>query len=148
MDTPSIEALKLRAQELRQEFKTDGQIISHSKALELVARENGMKDWNTLSAKADSSRGKNIAPAFFIGQKVKGSYLGQTYSAIVHGLSLVGEVNSGYYNISLDLDNAVDVVSFEGFSNFRKHIRATIYETGNSAQRTSDGKPQLTVQPI
>lgn len=142
MNIPSILELKNRAKRLRNGLKQQGQTISHAQSLELLANEFGMKDWNTLFASAGNS-----SPPFYVGQKVEGEYLGQSFSATIHGLSHIGEKGSGYNQITLDFEEPVDVVTFESFSNFRHRINATIYESGNSPQNTSNGKPQLSMRP-
>lgn len=142
MNIPSILELKARAKRLRVELEKQGQNINHSGSLELIAREIGMKDWNTLFAAVG-----NKPPNFYIGQKVAGEYLGQDFTAIIHGLDNIGKSSSGYNRITLKFEEPVDVVKFDSFSNFRHRICATIYDSGNSPQRTSNGKPQLSVRP-
>lgn len=142
MNIPSILELKTRAKRLRIELDKQGQTISHSGSLELIARELGMKNWNTLFAASG-----NRPPIFYVGQKVVGEYLGQAFTATVYGLKHINNKSSGYNRITLNFEEAVDVVTFESFSAFRKRVSATIYDSGNSPQRTSNGKPQLTVRP-
>lgn len=50
---------------------------------------------------------------------------------------------SGWFRLVLDLDEAVDVVRFDSFSNYRKRIRAVIGPNGHSKERTSDGVPHV-----
>jgi hypothetical protein len=45
--------------------------------------------------------------------------------------------------VSLDLDEAVDVVTFDSFSSFRKRVNGVIGKDGVSQARTSNGRPQL-----
>jgi hypothetical protein len=45
--------------------------------------------------------------------------------------------------VSLDLDEAVDVVTFDSFSSFRKRVNGVIGKEGVSRERTSNGRPQL-----
>ena len=47
---PIIEELKSQAKRLRQAMEARGTAISHSAALELIAQQHGVRDWNTLSA--------------------------------------------------------------------------------------------------
>lgn len=142
MNIPSILELKARAKRLRAELDKQGQTVSHSQSLELIARELGMKNWNTLFAAAG-----NRPSSFYVGQKVVGEYLGQAFTAIIHGLDNIGKNTSGYHRITLEFEQPVDVVKFDSFSNLRHRINATIYDSGNSPQRTSDGRPQLSVRP-
>jgi hypothetical protein len=53
---PSVREIKLQAKLLRQAIKERLQIdVQHSDSLELIARSLGLKDWNTLSAKAEEN---------------------------------------------------------------------------------------------
>ena len=49
---PSIDELKTQARRLRQAMAERGDDMSHSTALELIAKQHGLRDWNTLSALA------------------------------------------------------------------------------------------------
>ena len=49
---PSIDELKAQARRLRQAMAERGDDMSHSTALELIAKQHGLRDWNTLSALA------------------------------------------------------------------------------------------------
>ena len=49
---PSIDVLKQQAKRLRAGLAEDGDFISHSESLELVAKQYGLRDWNTLFAAA------------------------------------------------------------------------------------------------
>ena len=48
----------------------------------------------------------------------------------------------------LDLDEAVDVVRFDSFSNLRKRIRVEVGPEGHSKERTSDGTPQIVLDSV
>lgn len=47
---PALEGLKEQAKRLRAALEEQGQTITHSKALELIAAQHGFRDWNTLHA--------------------------------------------------------------------------------------------------
>ena len=47
---PALDGLKEQARRLRAALGSEGQTLSHSKALELVAAQHGFRDWNTLHA--------------------------------------------------------------------------------------------------
>ncbi len=134
---PSIEALKAQAKRLRSALAEDGDFIKHGEALELVARQIGYRDWNTLHAAAGNRPPLPLA----VGQDVSGFYLGQPFKARI--LSLQTLADDGYLRISLDLDEAVDVVKFDSFSAYRKRIQATIRPDGATVSKTSDGEPHL-----
>jgi hypothetical protein len=43
------------------------------------------------------------------------------------------------------LDEAVDVITFEGMSNFRKRVTGLVGPDGQTRERTSNGRPHLDV---
>ncbi len=134
---PPLAALKAQAKRLRKTLESEGNFISHSEALELVAHQHGCRDWNTLHAAA----GNRPAEPLFVGAKVSGHYLGQAFCGEVKSLTRLND--GARYRLTLDLDEAVDVVTFESFSAFRKRINGTINRDGRSASKTSDGRPHL-----
>jgi len=135
---PTIDELKAQAKRLRASLADAGNSTSHARALELVARQYGYRDWNTLSASA-GIRHPNIP--LTVGARVGGRYLGQPFTARVVGVNAYS--NSGRYRFTLDLDKPVDVVTFESFSAFRRRITCTVDLTGRSAEKTSNGQPVM-----
>lgn len=133
---PSLDAAKAQARALRAALAAEGREIAHAEALELVARAHGCRDWNTFHALA----GNRPQCPVVLGQIVEGRYLKQPFLAEVIG---VRELSEGRYEVELDLDQPVDVVTFDSFSNFRKRIRKVIGASGRSFDQTSDGEPHL-----
>lgn len=131
----SIEALKAQARRLRQALADDGDFISHSEALELVARQLGYRDWNTLFAASG-----NAPAAPQLGERVSGVYLGQDFRGVIIS---VETLSGGRYRVAIDFDEAVDVVTFDSFCAYRKRVSAVIGEDGKSAEKTSNGRPQM-----
>jgi Glyoxalase superfamily protein len=136
---PAIEDLKSQAKRLRQAMETRGTAISHSAALELVAQQHGVRDWNTLSALARRPNEEPIA-ALFVGSQVRGRYLDQPFSGKILALSAHG---GGLHKITIHFDEPVDVVTFESFSAFRQRINAQVDGNGVSPRKTSNGVPHL-----
>lgn len=134
---PTLETLKAQAKRLRAGLAEDGDFISHSEALELVARQYGYRDWNTLHA-ATGNRPPRDAPQ--VGARVAGRYLGQPFEGEIIG---VDALPAGRFRVTIDFDQAVDVVTFESFSAFRKRVTAIVDEDGVSPARTSNGRPQM-----
>lgn len=140
MATLTIDELKSQARRLRDAMAGGGTPLSHSAALELVAKSHGARDWNTISALA--ARSDNVAPApVAVGAIVSGEYLGQRFRGKVLALSRLSQ--SSYYAITLHFDEAVDVVTFDSFSAYRRRVTATIDANGASPRHTSNGRPHL-----
>lgn len=136
---PTLAALKDQAKRLKTKFASDGETINHARALELIASQYGFKDWNTLHAAAGNRTGiEHLKP----GMTVSGSYLGQPFKAQLLGITM-STAAAERYRVVLDLEEAVDVVTFDSFSAFRKRIHGTIGADGLSRERTSNGLPQL-----
>lgn len=135
----TIDEAKALAKALRAGLQAQGTAISHAQALELIAKQNGAKDWNTLHARLALP---NAPPDLALGDRVKGRYLGQAFAGKVVGLS----GPASHRHIEIRFDAPVDAVTSESFSNLRRQIRATIDASGRSHRRTSDGAPQLIVQ--
>jgi hypothetical protein len=133
----NLNDLKTQAKRLRASLEAQGKPVSHSEALELVARQLGYRDWNTLHA----SVGDRAAPApVALGDRVHGTYLGQPFDRDVIG---VQSLSQGRMRVTLEFDDPVDVVTFDSFSAYRKRVSATVDEKGRTKERTSDGTPQL-----
>lgn len=135
-DLPPLPALKAQAKRLRSSLAHDGDFISHSEALEYIARQHGCRDWNTLSAKAKAQAPRGLQ----IGDAVHGRYLGQPFRGRVLALTLLPGARR---RVTLDLDQPVDAVRFASFSNWRKRIQGVLGPDGRSAERLSNGAPQL-----
>jgi len=137
---PPVDELKAQAKRLRQAMTERGSEITHAAALELIARQYGARDWNTLSALAAKPNDKPASP-IFVGAHVRGRYLNQPFTGKVLALSAVA--GSEFYRVTIHFDEPVDVVTFESFSAFRQRVHAQIDENGISPRRTSNGVPHL-----
>jgi hypothetical protein len=136
MTPPSLPEAKEQAKRLRSRLAAEGTSITHGKALELVAHQHGFRDWNTLHA----AIGNRPPVPWVVGAKVRGSYLSQAFEAEILA---VHQVQPGWFRLTLDLDEAVDVITFEGMSNFRKRVTGTIGPDGCTREKTSNGRPHL-----
>jgi hypothetical protein len=128
--------LKSQAKALRKSLVGDGHDPGHSRALELVAKSHGYKDWNTLHAAVGNAP---RAPVM-LGQSVQGRYLAQPFSAQVLGVQTLSD---GRWQVVLHFDAPVDVVTFDSFSNFRSRVTKVVNSTGQTFEKTSDGVPHL-----
>lgn len=135
-----IGELKAQAKRLREKLRGTGVDLSHAQSLELVAHQHGVRDWNTLHAMAGNRMHLRV------GDRVKGTYLGQTFTAEIRGLTVLGD--GAHRRITLQFDAPVDVVTFDSFSSFRQRVSGEVGWDGRSTRRTSNGEPQLVVRPI
>ncbi|WP_147113738.1 glyoxalase superfamily protein [Tateyamaria sp. syn59] len=136
---PSRSALKAQAKRLRQTVNATGTPLTHAQALEAVAHQWGVRDWNTLSAQAQD------APqhGYFPGQRVNGRYLGHRFSGVVKSARLMP---GGRHALTLRFDDAIDVVHSRQFSAWRKQVNCVVNGTGRSVRATSDGQPHVVIQ--
>ncbi len=134
---PTRDALKAQAKRLRAALAAEGDFVTHSEALELIAKQNGFRDWNTLAAAAAPP---GAWPAG-VGSTVSGRYLGHAFTGRLVQLS---ELAGGdRRRVSIQLDTPIDVVRSKHFSGLRRRITGVIDKTGVSAEKTSDGAPHL-----
>lgn len=137
---PSLEALKAQARNLRGSLEREGNFIKHGEALEFIAAQYGYRDWNTLHAAVGNAPRGELA----VGSTVSGAYLGQPFTGTILSLTALG--GGTHFRVSLDLNEAVDVVRFDSFSAFRKRINGTVDKRGISHAHTSDGTPHLVIE--
>ncbi len=81
----------------------------------MTAVRNGFRDWNAFCATV----GNRPPEAWMPGGRVKGQYLSQPFQATVVASKML---RPGWFRLELELDEPVDVVHFESFSNHRRRI--------------------------
>ncbi len=135
----SISTAKRQAKLLRSKLAADGTDISHSKSLELVARQHGFRDWNTLFAHL----GNRPAPAWQIGDRVCGLYLSQRFEAEIIA---VKKISDGWFRLTFQFDQPVDVITFESMSNYRSRTTQVIGPDGTTREKTSNGRPHMILE--
>ena len=141
LDTPSTATLKAEARALRAERALAGTPNPHGAALEEVAPRHGFRDRNTAVAAIP----ERIATPVQVGQRVRGTYLGQPFAGIVIGLQLLADYH--HYEVTVRFDHPVNVSRSELMGPIlRQRVRATVDLRGVSAARTSDGEPHMRVQ--
>ncbi|MEM7522816.1 MAG: glyoxalase superfamily protein [Pseudomonadota bacterium] len=129
---------KRHAKILRAELAEKGTEISHARSLEEIAHRCGFRDWNAYLA----SVGDDQPAAWRTGGRVTGRYLSQPFAATVIAAAAT---TPGWHQLELELDEAVDVVTSDGFSNFRKRVRGVVGPKGHSKERTGDGVAHLQI---
>lgn len=137
----SLAAAKALAKKLRQDLANEGNLVGHSEALERLALQYGYKDWNALHAGIT----RDEVHPWAQGDEVRGRYLSQPFTARIVASRML---RPGWYRVSLDLDEAVDVVQFDSFSNLRKRVQCTIGPHGTTKEKTSDGVPQVVLEAV
>ncbi|MBD8553523.1 hypothetical protein IFT84_03200 [Rhizobium sp. CFBP 8762] len=140
MTVRTLAEAKAHAKSLRSAFAADGTVLGHAQALELVARQNGERDWNTLSARL----AKGDPRPFHLHQRVRGRYLGQPFKGEITALSSSGTC----YSVTVRFDKPVDTVTFDSFSNMRRVVRGMVDLNGSSIRKTSNGTPHLTLSAL
>jgi hypothetical protein len=137
LDTISTQTLKSEAKSLREERALAGTPIGHSEALEEIARRHGYRDWNTASAALPD---RIVTPAQ-VGNRVKGTYLGQPFTGLLIGLQMLPDMR--HYEVTVQFDKPVNVSKFSSMIHNRSRVRATIGADGISMSHTSDGEPHM-----
>lgn len=141
LDTPSTTTLKAEAKLLRAERSTEGKPISQGAALEEIARRHGFRDWNTAAAAMPA---RAVSP-LQVGQRAKGTYLGQPFIGIVIGVQMLADMN--HYEVTVKFDHPVDVSKSALMGPiFRQRVRSTADLRGVSIARTSDGQPHMRIR--
>lgn len=133
----SLDALKQRAKSLRKALAETGHAVSHSQSLELLAKQLGHRDWNTLHA----SLGNRLPLPFQVGQRVSGRYLGQPFQG---ELTAVAKRSAdGRFIVNVRFDTPIDVIVFDSMTNFRSYAKAVVNQDGYTVEKTSNGEPHL-----
>lgn len=135
---PTAAQAKDQAKRLREKLASEGTPMGHAKSLEHVAHDHGFRDWNALSAAINAGPQNTWGP----GDRVTGTYLSQPFTAQVVASVMQ---SPGWVQLDLQLDEAIDVVTSEGFSNLRRRIRGVVGPKGHSVERTSDGRAHLEI---
>ncbi len=136
---PTTAQAKEHAKRLRTQLADQGTAIGHANALELVAHQNGFRDWNSFHA----AIGNRPPDGWSLGGRVQGTYLSQPFEATVTAVEML---RPGWFRLTLDLDEAVDVVTFDSFSNYRKRVQCIVGPAGTSLEKTSNGEPHVKLE--
>ncbi len=134
---PTIEDLKSQAKRLRASLSASNP-LSHSQALEAVARQHGYKDWNTIHAACGNAP---PGPPWQVGQTVTGAYLGKPVRGTVKSVREWAE--GRMFRVTLDLDEPVNVSAFESFDVMRRRLSATVSREGETIEKITGETPQL-----
>jgi len=130
---------KTHAKRLRDDLAADGIAISHSKALELVARQNGARDWNTLAATRPATAAETATPVdaaapFSVGEAVDGTFNGNPAQGRVIGVSET--IKPDLWRVTVAFNPPVDVVTSKLFTSERRRIEMIVGADGRSRRLT------------
>jgi len=128
---------KHQARRLRQALSEEGITISHGKALDLVARQSGTRNWNTLAA-----NGSNVeaAPAqddtapYRVGQRITGMFHTTPFDARI--IAVEETIKPELWRITLQFDPAIDVAVSPNLSMSRRRFTAVVGTDGKSRRLT------------
>lgn len=121
---------KQMATRLKNALGNEGMTVTHSRALELVAKQFGARDWNTLAAR----KTEDSPIPFALGQRVEGTFNKKPAKGRVIGLSET--IKPDLWRITIKFDPPVDVVTSELFSSERRRITMIIGADGRSRRLT------------
>lgn len=126
---------KNNARRLRDALAAEGFDISHAKALELVAKQNGARDWNTLAARpAPAAAEANTAAPFSVGENVAGTFNGSPAKGRVIGLEET--IKPDLWRVTVAFNPPVDVSTSKLFSSERRRIQMVVGADGRSRRLT------------
>lgn len=140
LDTPSAQTFKAEAKALRDERSRAGEPLSHSAALEEIARRHGFRDWNTARAAVP----ERVMVPFQVGMRVKGLYLEQPFKGLVIGVQMSGDMQT--FTLTVRFDDPVNVTPDFMFEAVRQRVTSTVDTRGISLALRGNGKPQMQVE--
>lgn len=123
---------KAQAKRLRTALDEGGHAVSHSRALELVARLHGARDWNTLAAMPEGESA--TAAPFAVGERVAGTFNDAPAQGRVIGVSET--IKPDLWRVTVAFDPPVDVVTSKLFSSERRRIQMIVGADGRSRRLT------------
>ena len=129
----TISELKMMAKGLRSQRE-----IGHSNSLEILAKQLGFRNWNTLSAKAASNK-----PQWALGARVSGAYLGQAFEGKLVAVRAYGDER--HHAITVQFDKPVEVAELGPYTATRIRVSAVIDDEGKTFEKTSNGKPHMLI---
>jgi hypothetical protein len=137
--TPDADAHKASAKRLRTALAEDGIAITHAKALELVARQNGARDWNTLAAQAPEAKPTPVATIaatapFGVGEAVAGTFNGRAAHGRIIGLEET--IKPDLWRVTVAFDPPVDVATSQLFTAERRRVQMVVGADGRSRRLT------------
>ena len=135
---------KAHARRLRDALAAEGIDLSHGKALDLVARQHGERDWNTLSARAGAAANapqtapqiaSGIASApFTVGDAVEGLFNGAPATGRIIGLAET--IKPDLWRVTVKFSPPVDASTSANFRAERTRVEMIVGADGRSRRLT------------
>lgn len=131
---------KNQAKRLRDALAEEGLAVSHGKALDIVARQNGVRDWNTLAARTAAANplptpAVDIGPTpFKVGQTVAGSFNGNPAKGRVIGLEET--IKPHLWRVTVAFNPPVDASTSNLFKAERRRVTMVVGADGKSRRLT------------
>lgn len=128
---------KTHARRLRDVLAAEGIAVSHGKALDIVARQNGARDWNTLSARPTGAQ--QPAPAapgapFSLGDSVEGDFNGSPAHGRVIGIAET--IKPDLWRVTVKFTPPVDASTSAHFRAERHRVEMVVGVDGRSRRLT------------
>ena len=125
---------KTHAKRLRDALAADGIAVSHGKALELVARQNGARDWNTLAAKENGSETIVQTTPFNVGDRVEGTFNDSSAQGRIIGLAET--IKPSLWRVTVQFDPPVNASTSRLFAAERRRVEMVVGADGRSRRLT------------
>ncbi|MFK3663715.1 glyoxalase superfamily protein [Ochrobactrum teleogrylli] len=142
---------KHQARRLRQALSEEGITISHGKALDLVARQSGTRDWNTLAATGGKVEATPVAAQedtapYRVGQRIAGMFHTTPFDARI--IAVEETIKPDLWRITLQFEPAIDVAVSPNMSMRRRRFTIVVASDGKSRRLTGSesGGVALNVQ--
>lgn len=134
--TDLITQMKGRAKRLRTYLSDLGHTLSHAQSLEAISKEEGCRDWNTLSAQLRQQENTHAnRPPVQVGDRTFGIYRGSDFEGTVLALERTdgsAKQLGPVWRIKIQFDGPVAIGQSEQLNLTRQRVRAMINGEGKS----------------
>jgi hypothetical protein len=129
----TVQGYKAAAKRLRAALAEDGIAITHAKALELVAKQNGVRDWNTLVAQPAAAEPNGTTP-FVVGDKGAGTFNGRDARGRIIGLEET--IKPDLWRVTVAFNPPVNAATSQLFTAERRRVQMVVGADGRSRRLT------------
>ncbi|KQZ96110.1 hypothetical protein ASD64_18040 [Mesorhizobium sp. Root157] len=131
----AVQGHKAAAKRLRSALAEDGIAITHAKALELVAKQNGVRDWNTLATQpAAAAAEQNATTPFAVGDQVAGTFNGRDARGRIIGLEET--IKPNLWRVTVAFNPPVNAATSQLFTAERRRVQMVVGADGRSRRLT------------